>query len=421
MNIFWFRRDLRIEDNHGLYAALESGRTLPVFIFDERILEGLEQDDARVSFIYNSLKSIDLKLRELNSGVRIYTGNTLEIFKQIIDEEKPEAIYLNDDYEPYAIQRDKQVESLAHEKNIGFHRFTDQVIFEKKEILKSDGNPYHVFTAYKNNWLSKFSGADQYNSVSKLDNLIKFENDFPDLINIGFTESHKTVMPYNFSGLEQYENVRNYPALDKTSHSSVHLRFGTLSVRQAIFLALKTNPTLLNELIWREFFMQILYHYPEVENNSFNPKYRSLQWINDEDYFEKWKSGMTGYPIVDAGMRQLEQTGYMHNRVRMIVAGFLTKHLLIDWRWGERHFAAKLLDYDMAANNGNWQWAAGTGCDAAPYFRIFNPIAQQEKFDKDQEYIKKWIPEFGSSYYPKPIVDHKFARERALAIFSGIN
>ena len=421
MNIFWFRRDLRIEDNHGLYAALDKGKTMPVFIFDDKILEDLEKDDARVSFIYKSLKSIDLKLREYDSGVRIYAGNTLEIFKQIIDEEEPEAIYLNDDYEPYAIQRDKQIESLAKEKNIGFHRFKDQVIFEKNEILKSDGRPYHVFTAYKNKWLSKFSGADQYNSVSKLDNLIRFNNEFPELISIGFTESHKSVMHYNFSGLEEYENVRNYPALDKTSHSSVHLRFGTLSVRQAILLALKTNQTILSELIWREFFMQILFHYPEVENNSFNPKYRDIQWINDESDFEKWKSGMTGYPLVDAGMRQLDQTGYMHNRVRMIAAGFLTKHLLIDWRWGERHFAAKLLDYDMAANNGNWQWAAGTGCDAAPYFRIFNPVAQQEKFDKNQEYIKKCIPELGTPNYPLPMIEHKFARERAIAVFSRIN
>jgi deoxyribodipyrimidine photo-lyase len=419
MNIFWFRRDLRLEDNHALSASLESGLTKPIFIFDKNILNDLEKVDARVSFIYKTLKVLNIKLQEFGSGIEIFFGDPVEIFRDIIKNEKPASIYLNDDYEPYAIQRDKAIEQLSVENNVRFFRCKDHVIFEKDEILKSDAKTFHVYTAYKNKWLSSFSEIKEYNSQSKLDNLLKFKNRFPELEEIGFSKSDIYVKPYSFSGLENYQNVRDFPALNKTSHASVHLRFGTLSVRQAVKEAMKINPTLLNELVWRDFFTQILFHHPNVEFESFNPKYRHIEWINEEEDFEKWKKGKTGYPLVDAGMRELNKTGYMHNRVRMITAGFLCKHLLIDWRWGEKYFASKLLDYDLSANNGNWQWAAGTGCDAAPYFRIFNPVSQQEKFDKNMEYIKKWIPEFGTPGYPEPIIDHKFGRERALSVFSG--
>lgn len=418
MNIFWFRRDLRLNDNHALFRSLENGTTLPIFIFDINILQNLEKNDARVSFIYETLKDIDIQLRKFNSGLKIYYGKPEEIFKEIIVEFKPEGIYLNEDYEPYAIRRDNEIEKLALEKKISFNKFKDQVIFEKQEILKADGKPFQVYTAYKNKWLSSFQGTELYQSEAVLDKAYQFNQDFPSLESIGFEKSGFKIKSHSFEGLENYQDVRDFPVIDRTSYASVHLRFGTLSVRTAVNEALKVNSILLNELIWREFFMQILYHFPKVETESFNHAYRKIELINDEINFKKWKEGRTGYPIVDAGLRQLNQTGYMHNRVRMITAGFLCKHLLIDWRWGERYFAEKLLDFDLAANNGNWQWAAGTGCDAAPYFRIFNPITQQEKFDKNFEYIKKWVPEYGSSEYPEPIIDHKMARERALSVFS---
>lgn len=415
MNIFWFRRDLRIEDNHGLYKALENGITMPVFIFDTNILDVLTKDDARVNYIYNALKKIDSEFRKYNSCLRVFYGKPVEIFRELIKDEMPEAVYINSDYEPYAIARDMEIEQLARENNVDFHSFKDQVIFEKDEIVKSDGRPFQIFTPYKNKWLNAFSEIMHYPSELLLNNLHKSESRFPALHEMGFLPSSIEVREYRFDGLDDYEKYRDYPAMDRTSYAALHLRFGTLSVRRAISSVMNINSTLLSEFIWREFFMQVLYHFPEVVNESFNPRFRGIEWLNDTDAFEKWKNGTTGFPLVDAGMRQLNETGYMHNRVRMVTAGFLTKHLLIDWRWGERYFAEKLLDYDLSANNGNWQWAAGTGCDAAPYFRVFNPISQQQKFDKDFEYIKKWIPELGSSAYPDPMVDHKFARNRAIA------
>ena len=420
MNIFWFRRDLRIDDNHALLAALEMGKTLPVFIFDTNILDDLPKDDARVNYIYDTLKKIDDTLIKYSSGIRVFYGKPLDIFNELIRNEKPKAIFLNRDYEPYATKRDAEIEQLARENNVDFHSFKDQVIFEKDEVVKSDGRPFQVFTPYKNKWLSRFSDITHYHSESKLDNLIRFENRFPEMEEMGFKTNIRPIRNFSFNGLDEYEKYRDYPALDRTSYSSLHLRFGTLSVRKAIEAAMKINNTLLSEFIWREFFMQVLYHFPEVVNESFNPRFRGIEWLNDKDAFEKWKNGSTGFPLVDAGMRQLNESGYMHNRVRMVTAGFLTKHLLIDWRWGERYFAEKLLDYDLAANNGNWQWAAGTGCDAAPYFRVFNPVTQQEKFDKNHEYIRRWIPEFGSSAYPAPMIDHKYARERAIKAFQGL-
>lgn len=418
MNIFWFRRDLRLVDNHALFRSLENAITLPIFIFDINILQNLEKNDARVSFIYDTLNIIDVQLKKFGSGLKIFYGKPEEIFKDIINEFKPSGIYLNEDYEPYAISRDYKIEKLAEESNIRFIKYKDQVIFEKDEIIKADRKPFQVFTAYKNKWLSLFQGTEKFESESLLEKTYKFSSIFPPLESFGFNKSEIKVKPFSFDGLQNYQDVRDFPAIDKTSYASVHLRFGTLSIRTAVNEALKVNSVLLNEIIWREFFMQILYHFPYVETKSFNPTYRKIEWIYDEFNFEKWKEGRTGYPIVDAGMRQLNQTGYMHNRVRMIAAGFLCKHLLINWKWGESYLAEKLLDFDLSANNGNWQWAAGTGCDAAPYFRIFNPVTQQEKFDKNFVYVKRWVPEYGTSDYPDPIIDHKLARERALSVFS---
>lgn len=414
--VFWFRRDLRLFDNKGLHKALNSGcKVLPVFIFDENILDSLPKNDARVSFIYQTLKELDVELKKHNSSLLIKKGNPIDVIKNITEEFSIKAVYTNKDYEPYAIQRDKEVESFLSSNNIEFHLFKDQVIFEEGEVLKNDGDPYTIFTPYKNKWLAHFS-KEKHTKEYKIEKeaFYDFTADFPTLKNIGFEKSSIEVASYNFNYLEEYDEVRDYPYQDKTSYLSPYLRFGLVSVRHIVKKALETNKTFLSELIWREFFMQILYHFPKVVTENFREKYDAIPWRNNEEEFEKWCNGETGYPMVDAGMRQLNKTGCMHNRVRMITAGFLCKHLLIDWRWGEAYFAEKLLDYDLSANNGNWQWAAGTGCDAAPYFRVFNPTSQQEKFDKELKYIRKWIEDFDELTYPKPMIEHKFARERAI-------
>ncbi|MGB0915328.1 MAG: cryptochrome/photolyase family protein, partial [Crocinitomicaceae bacterium] len=325
--------------------------------------------------------------------------------------------------EPYAIKRDKEISDFLNQRNIEFLQFKDQVIFEEGEIVKKDGLPYTVFTPYKNKWLEKFYQTKHApNEEINDEQFLLSNNKFPSLGDIGFKESKIKVQPYNFKDIDRYESIRDFPSLDATSYLSPHLRFGTISVRQAIELNKSNNSTFLSELIWREFFMQILYHFPKVVNSNFKSKYDGIEWRNDEKDFENWCKGETGYPMVDAGMRQLNETGYMHNRVRMITAGFLCKHLLIDWKWGEAYFAKKLLDYDLSANNGNWQWASGTGCDSAPYFRIFNPIEQLKKFDKNLEYINYWVKDLQELTYPQPMVDHKFARERALSTYkAGLN
>lgn len=415
LNIFWFRRDLRLYDNTALHHALNSGLpVLPVFIFDTQILSELPVNDARVNFIYDKLYEIDAQLKKMGSSVNVYKGDPLKIWEEILTEFKIEKVYFNKDYEPYALERDKRIRNLLKENGIEVYTYKDQVIFEENEILKSDGKPYTVFTPYKNKWLEKFRDAEIFhNQIACSECFYKFKDTFPSLKEIGFKESKIKVKEYNVNDLDNYSEERDIPALDSTSYLSPHLRFGTVSIRQLVH-KLKTNQTFLSELIWREFFMQILYHFPEVVDHNFKRKYDGIEWRNDENEFKAWCEGKTGYPMVDAGMRQLNQTGYMHNRVRMLTAGFLCKHLLIDWRWGEAYFASKLLDFELSSNNGNWQWAAGTGCDAAPYFRIFNPAEQQKKFDKDYHYVKRWVPEFGTSDYPKPIVGHKQARERAL-------
>jgi len=419
----WFRRDLRLNDNTALYQALNSGLpVVPIFIFDTDILSQLsDKTDARVTFIFDSLQKINQQLKKYNSSVLIKFGKPLDIWKELIKEFKIESIYFNQDYEPYAIQRDEEIVKLFIKNKKSVFTFKDHVIFEKDEITKSDGLPYHVFTPYSKVWLAKLTPEkyQEFQSEKKLNKMADFQ--FPEvtLKEIGFTKSKIKVPEIDFSKstLKGYEIFRNSPGDDKTSKAGAHLRFGTVSVRELVRQSLKVSQQYVTELAWREFFVQILYHYPQVVNNSFKPAYDNIQWENNEKMFDAWCNGKTGYPMVDAGMNELNQTGFMHNRVRMVVASFLCKHLLIDWRWGEAYFAQKLLDYDLSANNGNWQWAAGTGCDAAPYFRIFNPESQMERFDKDMKYIKRWIPVFDIENYITPIVDHKFARERALRVY----
>ncbi|TDQ21859.1 cryptochrome/photolyase family protein [Tenacibaculum caenipelagi] len=419
VTFFWFRRDLRLEDNRGLFEALKSGnKVIPVFIFDEEILDKLPKNDARVTFIHQTLKELDEALKKASSSLLVKKGKPLEVWKKLVEEYDIEAVYTNKDYEPYAIKRDREAASFLDSKRIIFKAFKDQVIFEESEVLKADNSPYTVFTPYKNKWLQNFSKEEDTQEFTiNFDGFYPFSSEVPLLSSIGFEKSAIRVKPYNLSNIEVYDEVRDFPSQDKTSYLSPYLRFGLVSIRKMVRFALKTNTTFLSELIWREFFMQILYHFPKVVTRNFKQKYDVVPWRNNEEEFQKWCEGKTGYPMVDAGMRELNETGYMHNRVRMITAGFLCKHLLIDWRWGEAYFAEKLLDYDLSANNGNWQWAAGTGCDAAPYFRVFNPTEQLKKFDKDLRYVKKWVKDFDELTYPQPMVEHKFARERAIDIY----
>lgn len=420
LSLFWFRRDLRLEDNTALNHALASGHpVLPVFIFDKNILQDLPKDDARLFFIYNTLQSIHGQLKKHGSSLLCLHGEPEEVWKNLCSTYDIDGAYSNKDYEPYARARDQKVKNLLENKGITFHAFKDQVIFEEDEIVKDDGKPYTVFTPFKNKWLHVFQSSLTDGDIQPdFKQLFPAEFAFPTLASLGFTASTIKVKDLDLSQLDQYEKSRNFPAM-KTSHLSPHLRFGTVSIRQVIAELKPGQEIFLSELIWREFFMQILYHFPRVVHENFKTKYNGIQWINDETDFKKWCEGKTGFPMVDAGMRELNATGYMHNRVRMVTAGFLCKHLLIDWRWGEAYFAQKLLDYELSSNNGNWQWAAGTGCDAAPYFRIFNPGEQLKKFDKSLQYVKKWVPEFGTPEYPEPMVDHKTARERALETYKA--
>jgi len=413
----WFRRDLRLHDNAALYHALkENEAVLPVFIFDTNILDNLDDDhDARVTFIHDSLLVLKAELEKHGSSLKVFYGKPLDVFKKI----KPGKIYANHDYEQYAIKRDEAVSKI---QGVGFHSYKDQVIFEKEEVVKDDGTPYTVFTPYSRKWKAKLDKfyTKSYPVGNYLGNLYRTKPfDLPSLESMGFKKSTINFPPRLIKQdiINKYQQQRNYPGIQGTSRLSVHLRFGTVSIRELVRLAQKKNETWLNELIWREFYQMILWHFPHVESRAFKPAYDEVEWRNNEKEFDAWRNGMTGYPIVDAGMRELSATGFMHNRVRMIVASFLTKHLLVDWRWGEAWFAAKLLDFDLAANNGGWQWAAGSGCDAAPYFRVFNPALQTDKFDPDHIYIKKWVPELNTDRYPKPIVEHTFARNRAIQAY----
>ncbi len=416
--IFWFRRDLRLEDNTGLMAAHSSGLpVLPLFIFDTNILDELQKNDPRVCFIYEQLNKINDQLEKCSSGLFCKKGSPLSVWRELTQRYTVKAVYCNEDYEPYARKRDDRIRKELEVQGIKFETFKDQVIFAKKEILKPDGTPYTVYTPYKIKWLENFQTISntKYKENSNKENWIVGQFDFPSLEQLTIEASPIKVKNFNLTKLDQYDSSRDIPSLD-TSNLSPHLRFGTVSIRQ-IIKSTGHNSTFLSELIWREFFMQILYHFPHVVDRSFKPKYDRIVWRNNNSEFTKWKNGETGYPIVDAGMRELNSTGYMHNRVRMITASFLCKHLLIDWRWGEAYFAEKLLDFELAANNGNWQWVAGSGCDAAPYFRVFNPIIQSSKFDPKQRYIRTWIPGMQQYTSIHPIVEHKFARNRAIETY----
>jgi deoxyribodipyrimidine photo-lyase len=425
MNIFWFRRDLRLDDNAGLFYALQQMEgVLPIFIFDTTILSQLPKDDARVTFIHERLEIIQKQLGSIGKSLAVFHGTPMEVFEKIIAEQNITSVFTNTDYEPYARKRDLDLYQLFKQKNIEFKTCKDQVIFEKSEVTKDDGLPYVVYTPYSKKWKENFRKTPliNYNSEDFLDKIVSHSYPFLSLETIGFEKSSIKVTPFDVSEklIHEYEETRNFPAMNKTSFLGIYLRFGAVSIRKMVAKAIQDkNETFLKELIWREFFMQILWHFPHTKSASFRPKYDAIEWNNNEDFFKKWCAGKTGYPFVDAGMRELNSTGHMHNRVRMIVASFLCKHLLIDWRWGETYFATKLLDYEQASNVGNWQWAAGSGVDAAPYFRIFNPTEQIKKFDKDLKYIKKWIPELETSLYPQPIVDHKEARERCLRVYKN--
>ena len=425
VNIFWFRRDLRLDDNVGFYNALKSEHpVLPIFIFDEEILKKLPKDDARITFIYETLQKMRVKLEDKNSSsIAMFHGEPAIVYKNLLEKYNIDTVFTNRDYEPYAKERDDKIQQLLNDNTIKFKTFKDQVIFEQNEVTKKDGLPYVVYTPYMKVWKEQFKThtLDFYYTSSFLKNLIQ-DKELPNLTlsDIGFTKSNQKIKKHTVTPalIQNYEDTRNFPAQDSTSKLGPHLRFGTVSIRKMIEKAItEKNEIFWQELIWREFFMQILWHFPHTSKNSFKAKYDRIDWRNNEAEFLKWCNGQTGYPLVDAGMRQLNETGFMHNRIRMLVGSFLCKHLLIDWRWGEAYFAEKLHDYEMASNIGNWQWVAGSGVDAAPYFRIFNPTTQIKKFDNDLAYIKKWVPDFQEFTYPKEMVDHKEARERCLATY----
>ncbi|MDB2599514.1 DNA photolyase family protein, partial [Flavobacteriaceae bacterium] len=426
VNFFWFRRDLRLDDNIGLNEALNNNsNVIPLFIFDENITNELEKNDPRINFIYNQLESINKCLEsKYNSRILILKGKPLDVIKKLAAEYNIGSFFLNHDYEPYAIARDKKIIDFLSKKNIQFSSYKDQVIFEKDEITKDDKTPYVVYTPYMKKWKTKLDSIDLSDLKSKdlPHNFYSNNNSYNwrSLNSLGFEESTMKIPNYKLDKdlVEKYEYKRNFPSLNSTSKIGPHLRFGTVSIRQVLLFVLKCkNEVFLQELIWREFFMQIIWFFPHTQTRCFKEKYENVQWLYDEESFKKWCEGKTGYPIVDAGMRELNATGFMHNRVRMITAGFLCKHLLIDWRWGEAYFAKKLFDYELSSNIGNWQWAAGTGVDSAPYFRIFNPTTQAIKFDKELKYINKWVKNLNELDYPKPIIDHKFARQRCLETY----
>jgi deoxyribodipyrimidine photo-lyase len=425
VSIFWFRRDLRLDDNAGLYHALKGPYpVLPVFIFDREILGQLEDmDDARVTFIHDTISGLDQQLQKHGSSVLVLHDKAEDAWHKLLRDYDITAVYTNHDYEPYALKRDGIIQSLLKQKDIPFYTFKDQVIFEKDEVLKDDGKPYTVYTPFNRKWYQKLTPfyLKAYPNKKYSAHFLQIEPlPMPALNDLGFEKSSLDFPTIHYKEfIAAYQEKRDFPAVNGTTHIGLHLRFGTVSIRELARTANEfKEKTWLNELIWREFYMMILYHFPQTAVNSFKPEYDRIKWVNNEQQFEAWCKGQTGYPLVDAGMRELNSTGYMHNRVRMLVASFLSKHLLIDWRWGERYFARKLLDYEMASNVGGWQWSAGSGTDAAPYFRIFSPDAQLKKFDPEFKYIKKWVPEYADfSKYPQPIIDHAYARERCLKVF----
>jgi len=419
--LFWHRRDLRIEDNAGLYKALKTEASVqPIFIFDKTILDKLPKNDQRIVFIHNEIKNLKEAYRDLGTDLMVFYGEPLSIFKELITKLDVKKVFTNRDYEPYALVRDKSIHEFLQSNNIALSGSKDHVIFEKNEIIKADGTPYTIFTPYSRKWKENLNDyfLSSYPTENYTQNLLKISpTSLPSLDEMGFESQQKVDFPSKklpTKTISTYNETRDIPSILGTSRLSLHLRFGTISIRAIAREASNLNETYLNELIWRDFYQMIIFHFPHSAKNSFKKQYDLIEWEHNEAQFNAWCEGKTGYPLVDAGMRELNATGFMHNRVRMVVASFLTKHLLIDWRLGETYFAEKLLDFELASNTGGWQWAAGCGCDAAPYFRVFNPTSQQEKFDKHFTYIKKWVPEYGTQDYISPIIDHKFARERVL-------
>jgi deoxyribodipyrimidine photo-lyase len=425
INIHWFRRDLRLDDNTALYEALNQGLpVLPIFIFDEQILNKLEdRADKRVQFIHQTLFALKQALENNGSSLLTLYGNPIDILKDLMTQYDIHCVFANHDYEAYGIQRDEEIKTILERNGIIFSTAKDSVIYEKREVVKDDGNPYTVFTPYSKKWKARFiTHPPQIHHSESLINNFKKCNPFafPSLEQMNFEKSDCIFPDQEASDqlISAYAKNRDIPSIRGTSRIGIHLRFGTISIRKMAIHAASISETFLNELIWRDFYHMILWNFPQVRaHHSFKPAYDQIDWMNNEKDFESWCQGNTGYPIVDAGMRELNTTGFMHNRVRMIVASFLCKHLLIDWRWGEAYFAQKLLDFDLAANNGGWQWAAGSGCDAAPYFRIFNPTLQTKKFDPEHIYIRKWVPEYQELNYPKPMIEHEFARKRCLEVY----
>ncbi len=424
VNIFWFRRDLRTDDNHGLFAALNVGMpVVPVFIFDPAILVQFPNpNDPRLTFIHNCLTDLNREFEKHGSSLQVYFSSPEVVFRQLAVKYSVQCVFANTDYEPTAVERDEQIERLLNSLGIGFEALKDQLIFHHNEVVKADGSPYTVFTPYSKKWKEKLAedAIPFYDSEKLLPQLKPMSASyFPELAEIGYQPQSTTFPEKNFDQLliENYAKTRDFPAESGTSRLGIHLRFGTVSIRKLTLFAQQYSAVFLNELIWRNFYMDILWHFPYSAKRSFKPAYDFIPWRNNEDEFGRWCNGETGYPLVDAGMRELNRTGFMHNRVRMVVASFLTKHLLIDWRWGEAYFAEKLLDCELASNNGGWQWACGSGCDASPYFRVFSPELQTKKFDHDLKYIQKWVPEYGTSAYSQPIVEHAFARNRAIETY----
>lgn len=428
ISVCWLRRDLRLSDNTALWHALNAGHPVMIlFIFDSHILGRLEsRNDARIHFLHNTLLDLHETLQKNGSGMCIKHGKPEEIWAQLIQDYAIVGVYANRDYEPYARQRDAHIASLLNKQGIAWNDYKDHVLREPHEVLKDDGKPYTVFTPYSRKWLNSLHDDHfrEWNSEALVRSSQRVTNPgepIPTLQDLGFESSSISIPPaYTEDDLiAHYDSRRNFPHMDGTSRLGIHLRFGSMSIRTLAQRARHLNATFLNELIWRDFYQMILAHFPYAADRSFKPAYDHIAWRNDPADFERWCLGTTGYPLVDAGMRQLNQTGFMHNRVRMVTASFLTKHLLIDWRWGAAWFARHLLDFDLASNNGGWQWAAGSGCDAAPYFRVFNPSEQARKFDPNGLYIRKWVPEWGTKYYPAPMVEHAFARTRALDTYGA--
>ncbi len=414
-NLFWFRNDLRLEDNCGLYHSLQgNNKVIPIYIFDDKFFKQFNSNDRRFNFLYDILQKLH---NELKGSLLVLKGKPLEIFEKLLNSFVIETVFANEDYEPYSQNRDNEIKKFLKSKGIKFILFKDQVIFHKNDILKNNQKPYTVFTPYKNAWLNKINSdvLKSYLSENLLHKVCNTYFNFPSKEELGIVKQSYYLKNLCFENIAEYEKFKDFPYQDKTSHASVYLRFGLISIRKLTKIAIEKNFNYLNELIWREFFKQIIFHYPSVENENF--RHKTLIWPNNEKYWESWYKGKTGYPIIDAGINELIQTGYMHNRIRMIVASFLSKNLLIDWRWGEAFFAQYLFDYDLALNNGNWQWASSTGCDAVPYFRIFNPLLQQKKYDKNFAYIKTWIPNFNPNKYFKPIVNFTESKENAMQFY----